>query len=413
MSANIVEDFLAFRDFGIRISRNGRWIDQKCTYDAVCFVADCIVEYIRDGGDQPFQSPTIWRSAYAMENVQAMYSKPDPTLRSTQDEYNKFFREPMKMLAAAGVLREDGVVHNAIQFSVADMDMLEYVALRERNACEFLCAYIEKTIDDSGLRPAFESFFEEQNSDSYDNVKETFERFCYECTPIKNKAETGRIFSKVMNPLAYKKKKKGTEKGRLSRAIITLRDISYNRPNWRDELLGKDKNVSRGDYVQDSNVQPTDAYKINRAKKNVRYYNDAFRNGKSEVLDEFGLGAKATNMHHIFPKGAYPDLAYLPENIIALTSAQHMQCAHPEGNTSAVDLAYQRKCLHAKAETIKTNLIENREQAALYSFESFMSMLDEGLETDYFGSLDENDFDSVIQGIDMHFPLKIAKGLCE
>ncbi len=32
-----------------------------------------------------------------------MFSKPDPTDKSTMDEYNKFFRQPLKMLAAAGV----------------------------------------------------------------------------------------------------------------------------------------------------------------------------------------------------------------------------------------------------------------------------------------------------------------------
>lgn len=64
----------------------------------------------------------------------------------------------MKMLAAAGVLREDGVVKNTMQFSIAKTEVLEYIALRERNSFEFLCMYIEKTLKDSGLWDGFETF---------------------------------------------------------------------------------------------------------------------------------------------------------------------------------------------------------------------------------------------------------------
>ena len=143
MTSNILQRFLDEHDYDVRKTGNGRWIDQN-------------------GGRQPFQSPDIWHSEYAIQNVQHLFGKPDPTIRTTLDEYNKFFRQPMKMLAAAGVLREDGVVHNTIQFSVENMDVLEYIALRERNSFEFLCLYIEKTLKDSGLWDSFETFFEDQ-----------------------------------------------------------------------------------------------------------------------------------------------------------------------------------------------------------------------------------------------------------
>ena len=71
-----------------------------------------------------------------------MFSKPDPTDKSTMDEYNKFFRQPLKMLAAAGVLREDGKKNKAIQFSVENEAVLDYLSLRERNCFDFLCSYI-------------------------------------------------------------------------------------------------------------------------------------------------------------------------------------------------------------------------------------------------------------------------------
>lgn len=406
MNRRIVEDYLVDKNFDIRLSRNGRWMDQKCTYDAICFVADCIIEYVRNGGEQPFEAPTIWHSNYAEDNVQAVFSKPDPNLRSTLDEYNKFFRQPMKMLAAAGILNEEG--RNPIHFSVANMKMLEYIALRERNACEFLCLYIEKTLKDSGIWNIFDEFYCRQDSDSFETIKQSFEQFCYDNTPINNRPETGRIFTKVLNPISYKKKKKGAKRGRLSNGIITLGDISYNRPNWRDELAGKDKNVSRGDYARDERSEPSDAYKIRRAVKNVRYWNDQFRNSKSEILDEAGLGSKATHMHHIFPKHEYPDLAYIPENIIALTSAQHLQYAHPDGNTQRIEQSYQYKCLQAKVLSIKRNLLEAPDDSTIYSFGNLVSMLDEGLDTDFFSSLDENDFDGIMQGLDLHFPTRIT-----
>ena len=87
----MVEAFVNEHNYDVRISGNGRWIDQKCALDAVCFVADCIVDYIRNGGKQPFQSPDIWRSEYAIANVQYIFGKPDPLTPTTLDEYNKFF----------------------------------------------------------------------------------------------------------------------------------------------------------------------------------------------------------------------------------------------------------------------------------------------------------------------------------
>lgn len=231
MNNNLVSRFLDGHNYDVRVSGNGRWIDQKCAFDAVCFVADCIMDYIQNGGSQPFQSPDIWKSEYAITNVQNIFCKPDPLRRTTLDEYNKFFRQPMKMLAAAGVLCEDGVVRNTIQFSVANMDILQYIALRERNAFDFLCLYIEKTLKDSGLWDSFETFFDEQTNDTFQNLKDTFAAFCIKYTPINTAVEASRIFTKVLNPLACKYHKKGTAKGKISPSMITYDKIIYNQTN--------------------------------------------------------------------------------------------------------------------------------------------------------------------------------------
>ena len=402
MTNNLLQDFINSHDYDIRKTGNGRWIDQKCAFDTVCFVADCIVDYLQNGGTEPFESPQIWHRPYSMYNVQRLFGKPDPTIRTTLDEYNKFFRQPLKMLSAAGVLYEKRV-GITIQFYVENMDVLEYIALRERNALDFMCMYIEKTLKDSGLWDSFASFFDEQSPEWYDEVKYTFEQFCFRYTPINTKVEADRIFIKVLNQLAFRYRKCGTIRGRLSRNIITLQDIVYNKTNWYDELMGKDKNVARGDYGRVVEVDDTYDYQVRRAMRNLQYYIDNYYDGEPEVRDRFSIGHRASAMHHIFPKSRYPQLAMYYENIIALTTAQHMQEAHPGGNTRVVDKEFQYTCLIAKTDSIRRNLLGLDNTPEFYSFDSFMYVLDEGLQTDYFQRLPYGDFNSVIQGIEINY----------
>ncbi len=86
------------------------------------------------------------------------------------------------------------------------------------------------------------------------------------------------------------------------------------------------------------------------------------------------------------------------ENLIALTSAQHLQEAHPGGNTREVDSQFQYMCLICKTNNIKKNLEGDGNVPVKYSFRDFMFVLDEGLNTDYFESIPENDFNAVIIG---------------
>ena len=52
MTNNLIKQFLDEHDYDVRKTHNGRWIDQKCIYDEVCFVSDCIVDYLLNGGDR-------------------------------------------------------------------------------------------------------------------------------------------------------------------------------------------------------------------------------------------------------------------------------------------------------------------------------------------------------------------------
>ena len=364
----------------------------------------CIVVYLQEGDTSLFQSPDIWHTPYALENVQKLFNKPDPTDKSTMDEYNRFFRQPLKMLAAAGVLREDGKENNTIQFCMENETVLDYLSLRERNCFDFLCSYIRKTLQVSELWDAFESFFDEQTKEQYQNVKEVFRKFCWDYTPINNNAEPNRIFTKVLNPLAVLYKKRGTVGGALSKKIITLEDIKYNRTNFRDK--DKDKDVSRQHALHADKVQEDIYdYNVEKAKRRLRKFNDTFNNGHSEITDAMSIGQQATHMHHIFPKNEFPVIANYIENLIALTSGQHLQKAHPAGNTQIIDKDYQYLCLLNKTESIRRNLLENFGEP-LYDFFLFMTVLDTGLNTNYFKSLKENDFVQVVSGIEINFPNK-------
>ena len=402
MTTGLLKQFLDSHNYDIRRTGNGRWIDQKCAFDTVCFVADCIVDYLHDGGTIPFESPQIWHRQYSIENVMRLFGKPDPTTRSTLDEYNKFFRQPLKLLSAAGVLseRKKGIT---IQFYVEDIDVLEYIALRERNAFDFMCLYIEKTLHDSGLWDGFASFFDEQTEQWYDDVKYSFEQFCFINTPINTKREADRIFIKVMNQLACKYHKHGTIGGRISPKIITFSDIVYNKTNWYDDLTGKDKNIARGDYQATEATTENYDYQVTRAKKNLKYLVDTYFGGEPEVRDRYSIGQKASAIHHIFPQSRFPEIAMYLENLIALSTAQHMQEAHPGGNTRRIDEAFQYTCLIAKTDNIRRNILRIDGAPLRYSFEDFMYVLDVGFATTYFEGIPDGNFDAVLQGIEMNY----------
>ena len=290
-----------------------------------------------------------------------------------------------------------------IEFYVENIDVLEFVALRERNAFDFMCMYIEKTLYDSGLWDDFASFFDEQSEEWYEEVKYNFEQFCFRWTPINTKIEADRIFIKVLNQLACKYHKRGTIRGRLSSNIITLSDIVYNKTNWYDDLTGKDKNIARGDFGGINAVSETYDYQVSRAMRNLRYFMDTYFDGEPEVRDRYSIGQRASAIHHIFPQSSYPEIAMYVENLIALTTAQHMQEAHPGGNTRRIDRDFQYTCLIAKADHIRRNILGLDRAPELYSFRDFMFVLDTGLSTQYFEGIPENNFDAVLQGIEINY----------
>ncbi|WP_288484875.1 hypothetical protein [uncultured Slackia sp.] len=398
-------DLTAFFDdhnYDIRSTHNGCWIDQKCTMDVVCFVAGQIVDYLEDGGDEPFTKDDIWKYQGAIDQVQMEFTKPDPLAEQAHDEYNKFYRQTMKMLSAAGVLNESG--KKRIQFSVVSQEMLEYIAKKDVNALLFLCGYIEKTLKDSGIWHPFSVFFEKQDGASFGDLKNAFAFFEIANTPKNTATEVNRIFTKVINPLAFRRNMHGTIRGKLSANVITKSDIIYNRPNWRDEFLGKDKNVARRQFVRDARYDYKSEKAIAKAMEEVRKLNTTYRNGRSEVLD-WDAYSPANAAHHMFPKGQRKEIASYRENLIMLTASQHMGSAHPNGKTTMVDLDYQYRCLVSKLRRMKEySDSADYEVSHFYDLERFAFVLDVGLDTDYFKTLPVLDFSPIENGLDLFYP---------
>ena len=400
MTENLLKQFLDKHTYDVRKSGNGRWIDQKCAPDEVSFVAECVLSYVSDTGKKVFHSPDIWRSAHAVEKVQQFFGKPDPLNRAALDEYNKFFRQPLKMLAAAEILKEkDERINNTIRFEVVNSDALAFIARNEWNAYTFLYLYIEKTLRDSGIWDLFATFLDCQTKKHFTEMKDGFAAFCKSYTPIRTSVEANRIFAKVLNPIACRYHKAGTIAGRMSPVNITFTSLSYNRENWRD--VNKPKDVARRDYGNASQ-QPSAAYFTSKAMEEVREFNKANNDGHSEVLGKHS-GGEATQMHHIFPRSDFPGIASFVENIVALTPTQHFTLAHPGNNTSKISPEFQYSCLLSKNETIRKNIMLGFGKPDFYSFSKFAFVLDVGFATDYFQNIPNNDFSSVRSGIDAQY----------
>lgn len=154
LTQQAIVDFCSQYDYDIRKSGNGRWIDQKCAADVVTVVADCIYNYALQDEDGIFTTPEIWHCKYTVENVEAIFKKPGVESKAAKNEYDKFFQQPMEMLANANVLKKikQG---NRNFYKVNNMAVLEYIALRERNALFFLKTYIMLMYNRNNFRDVY------------------------------------------------------------------------------------------------------------------------------------------------------------------------------------------------------------------------------------------------------------------
>ncbi len=378
MKEQQIIDFLKIRDYDIRKTQNARWIDQKCTPDVLSIVADCILEFTQYNIEKSFSIRDIWDSHYTNENVKMIFSKPDLNSDFSMHEYDKFFSQPIKLLSYSGILFETKTGNRNI-YTIQNIELLEYLMQRETNALKFLILYIQKVLMDSGIDSIFDNFLQKQDTESFKQLKDGFTHFTINNTAINNATECFRIFTKIINPLAFYYGKKGTRKGYLSNTIITKDELNYNRINWRD--IGKDKNITRQEYdLINSRGIANSNYLISKAKKVVKRYNDRFNNSLSEVKQE-KEESQATQIHHIFPIQDFPIIANYIENLIAPTPNQHFIYAHPNNQTRLIDKDFQYICLLAKTTTILNDT------QGVYDWNDYIVVLNTGLKTTIFSQV--------------------------
>ncbi|MDH5979024.1 hypothetical protein L8R98_19795 [Vibrio splendidus] len=356
----------------LRINGNGRYIDQKCTPDMLSSVSDVILE-MYENGETTFTIRNIMESDELNSVMVEQFKKPPISHPGAASEYDKVASQQVKALDQAGVLKEIGTTGRAKQYTVANESFLRYIATSERNALNFLIIYLTKVMQDSGLYPKFEKFLANPNKGNFTDLKNEYCEFIIANTKIKGLTESRRIFTKILNPLAFDRSSYGTKQGRLSTELIQYQDLFYNRPNFRD--LNKPKGMPRTTFLaQVPEVTTTEVYHVNKAKKSVRRYHQ----GVSEVNRFREL--EASHVHHIFPQSDFPELSDTFENLILLTPGQHLTYAHPNGNTHTVSKSYQLVALLAKLDSIERSVFSQFDE--FYNLSEFINVVNIGLDSE-------------------------------
>lgn len=375
-------------DLDIRKLKDARFMDQKCTPDVVCFIADCITNTVQP--NQTFVVSDIWNSQYFIKNTRAIFNKPWATDKKAQHEYDKFIQQPLRMLGYAHIL-EVTKRGNQNNYRIKNGDILDYIAQRERNTYNFLYCYFEKVLTDSGFWRYFLEYKENPNKVNFNELKERFTRFIIGHTAINGEVEVHRIFPKILNIFAVENQIPGSEKGKISNYIFTFSDLMYNRKNWRD--LNKNKTITRQEAEMEVDTLQQDEYNAYYVQKAVALIRKI--QTESEVRDQWSNG-EATQVHHIFPKSEFPEIAHYIENLILLTGTQHNTKAHPANRTQEINHDYQLTCLLAKADTIERSLQRFGEK--YYRKESFVYVINIGLSANIAMTLTFSDIkNSIIQ----------------
>lgn len=357
--------------YDIRTTHDARYVDQKCTPDVVCFIADCILS--TSCANKSFIVNDLWAERFFVENCRVIFGKPSPEDPNAKNEYNKILSQPLKLLAYAHVL---GVSQEkkTLVFHVQDRGMLEFISIRERNAYNFMYAFFMKVAEASGIMRYFDEYRENYKVDARaarSEIYEKYHRFISANTPSRSKLDVYRMFHKVFNLYAFHEVLPGS-----TGSLLSLGDLMYNKINMRDKKT-KQKYCTRAEALKQERRQLNEQfyvdYQVSKAIRMVR----KMQGRVSEVHDDLDVGA-ATEVHHIFPKSEYPELATYFENLILLTSSQHRQKAHPNGNFHIVDRDYQMVCLMAKSQTIERYIQEFGE--TFYTKRAFAYVVTQGLQ---------------------------------
>jgi hypothetical protein len=372
-------EYLNNFDLDLRKTNNGRFVDQKVTPDVLSFDADCILNYVAGEKNKEFCVKDIWKSRYFNKNVEMIFGKPSPKNKTTNHEYDKFIVQPIKTLEYARIL-ESYKKGRTNYYRIKNYELLEYISIKDKNAFIFLNIYLRKVLTDSGFMKYIDDFIEKAKNEKvtkehFKFLKDKYEKFIIGNTPINGKTEARRIFTKVINIFSAIDQVQGTLRGNLSQRSIYYQDLMYNRMNFRD--LDKEKSISRQEAKATQKEQKSykeyNEYLINKA---IDFIKKKYK--ESEIKDGYA-NSPATHVHHIFPRSRYPQIASYLENLIKLTSEQHLTHAHVKGNTHLINEDYQLVCLLSKSKSIENSIMNGE---PYYSRNDFVFVINTGLELD-------------------------------
>ncbi len=395
-----IDNFFSNKDMSTRKKGNNpRFIDQKCTPDVISFIADCIINLDKE----TFDRNDLWKSSYFAKNATLIFGKPSPKNENVANEYDKFISQPLDLLAYAELIEKEKIgIKN--HYRVINYEMLEFIALKDMNALVFLHSYLSKILKDSGFYKYIENFLKAQDKDSFIMLKEKFIKFLVATYNLGvrgssngGEVEARRIFSKVVNVFSFFNSSKGSIKGNLSKRIILYTDLVYNRTNFRD--IDKLKNVAR---KEKKGTPFKTAYKyneflINKAKQWIKKHHPL-----SEIKDNLYANGKTDSVHHIFPKSDFPEISAYIENLIALTSGQHLTNAHPNGKTNKISVPYQMLCLKTKSKDIEKDI---KNGVIGYSKHNFIFVLNTGFQNKISGIPLKATFKEINNYIDLYYKI--------
>lgn len=374
-----IDEYLKQFNLDLRKSNNGRFMDQKVTPDVLSFVADCILNFTSEDINKEFTARDIWESDYFNKNVEMIFGKPPLDKKTTENEYNKFAGQPIKTFEYAKIL-ETVKRGKTNYFKIKNLELLEFISIKDKNAYLFLTIYLKKVLTDSGFMKNISNFIKKAENKKLTKtdfilLKTKYIRFIIGNTPINGSVEVRRILPKVLNIFSVENNIPGTIKGHLSKRNIYYSDLMYNRINFRD--LKKEKGLSRQEADIGSEEQKSyEEYNEYLITKAMNFIKRKYK--ESEVKDGFCNGP-AVYVHHIFSKSEHPEISHFLENLIKLTSEQHYSHAHPIGNTHTTDKDYQLVCLLSKSNSIEKSLIKGE---FCYSKNSFIFVINTGLKLD-------------------------------
>ena len=338
--------------------------DQKIKVDVVHAVANVLITFPKDN----FIAPDYYHDAEIRN-----YVTNDFILKAkgklTDNEWDKFFAQPLNMFARGGILSYEKI-GKSNRMKIIDKEALEVISTNLLSALEWLIKYVENFLVQNGLKEDFDSFFISADNTSAKLLRNKIKEWARKNTNIKNNYEPTRVINPLFNIYAYSKQKRGLKKGWVSEEKISFNDLIYNRTNFRD--WNKEKNKARKEMLQTITDLPHAVLSENNAKQNIKKINeDLFGNKPDFVMDPSKINANQTHAHHIFSKHKFPEYASSPENLILLDPTTHFAYAHA-GNTSYTDPEIQFELLKVQLRKINE---AKKKGSDFYDLKKFVLMV--------------------------------------